>query len=59
MVCGLTKEEIKVIIGLIDDYQFDGCAWGSNGIWLNDIKKKLYEISRSSGAVKRQPGRRG
>lgn len=37
----LTKEEIKVIISLIDTQQFDGAEWEIDGISLNKLKNKL------------------
>lgn len=39
----LSNLEIKVIISLIDSYQFDGAEWGINGIKLNDLKAKLKQ----------------
>ena len=41
----LTQKEIKVLISLIDGQQFDGSEWTFEGIKLNDLKKKLKEIS--------------
>ena len=37
----LTKKEIKVLISLIDMFQFDGAKWGIDDIWLDNLKKKL------------------
>jgi len=43
----LTKAEIKVIISLIDSYQFDGAWWtfgeGKNKVHLNTLKRKLKD----------------
>lgn len=37
----LTKKEIEVIITMINCEQFDEAEWTTNGIKLNDLKRKL------------------
>ena len=37
----LNKQEIKVLISLIDIFQFDGAEWTLEKIKLNKLKEKL------------------
>ena len=37
----MNKKELKVIISLINMFQFDGASWTVDGIKLNDLSKKL------------------
>ena len=44
----MSKKEIEVLIGLIDDFQCDGAEWTINNINLRNLKKKLKGI-KSNG----------
>jgi hypothetical protein len=40
----LTNKETKVLISLINMFQFDGAEWALEGIWLTKLKNKLNAI---------------
>jgi len=40
----VNNKEIDVLIGLIDMEQQGGAKWAHEGIWLDDIKRKLEEM---------------
>ena len=37
----LNKKEVEVLMGLIQDYQWDGCEYTINSVDLTTLKRKI------------------
>lgn len=44
----INNKDIKLFITLINDYQWDGCRYKIDGVYLTTLKKKLEDHMKKS-----------